>query len=58
MKKRKRNGGLYNPHDLNDVYQLKHLMRELTLVMHKLHSTAKVNLVTLYFQLTLLLLGM
>ena len=38
-------------------YQLKCLSRELTLVMCKQHSTATVNLVTLYFQLTLLLLS-
>ena len=49
---------LYNPRDLNDAYQLKCLMRELTLVMHKQHSTTTVNLVTLYFQLTLLPLSM
>ena len=35
-------------------YQSKYLMRELTLVMRKQHSTATVNLVTLYFQLTLI----
>ena len=56
--KHKQNVALYNPHDLNDAYQLKCLTRELTLVMHKQHSTATVNLVTLYFQLTLLLLSM
>ena len=56
----KRYMALYNPRDLNDTYsyQLKCLMRELTLVMRKQHSTATVNLVTLYFQLRLLLLSM
>ena len=49
---------VYNPCDLDDAYQLKCLARELTLVMHKQHSIATVNLVTLYFQLTLLLLSM
>ena len=51
---------LYNPRDLNDTYsyQLKCLTRELMLVMRKQHSTYKVNLVTPYFQLTLLLLSM
>ena len=55
-----RNVALYNPRDLNDAYsyQLKCLTRELTLVMRKQHSTATVNLVTLYFQFTLLLLSM
>ena len=52
--KGKQNKALYNPRDLNDAYQLKCLTRELTLVMHKQHSTAIVNLVTLHFQLTLL----
>ena len=47
--KHKRNVALYNPRDLTDAYQLKCLTRELTLVMHKQHSTATVNLVTLYF---------
>ena len=37
--------------------QLKCLTRELTLVMRKQRSTATVNLVTLYFQLTFLLLS-
>ena len=39
-------------------YQLKCLMRELMLVMDKQNNTATVNLVTLSFQLTLLLLSM
>ena len=56
--KHKQNVTLYNPHDLNDTYQLKCLTRELALVMHKQHSIATVNLVTLYFKLTLLLLSM
>ena len=56
----KRNVALYNQRDLNDAYsyQLKCLTRELTLVMRKQHSTVTVSLVTLYFQLTLLLLSM
>ena len=41
-----------------DSYQLKCLTHELMLVIHKQHSTVTVNLVTLYFQLTLLLLSM
>ena len=56
--KRKWNVALYNPCDLDDAYQLKCLARELMLVMHKQYSIATVNLVTLYFQLTLLLLSM
>ena len=48
--KRKQNVALYNPHDLNDAYQLKCLTYELMSLMHKQHSTATVNLVTLYFQ--------
>ena len=49
-----------NPRDINDTYsyQLKCLTHELMLVMRKQHNTATVNLVTLYFQLTLLLLSM
>ena len=38
--KRKRNVAVYNPRDLNDAYQLKCLMRELTLVIHKQYSIA------------------
>ena len=56
--KHKQNVSQYNPHDLNDAHQLKYLMHEMTLAMRKQHSTATVNLVTLYFQLTLLLLSM
>ena len=54
----KQNVALYNPRHLNNANKLKCLMRELTLAMHKQNSTVIVNLVTLYFQLTLLLLSM
>ena len=55
--KRNRNAALYKTCDLNEPFQLRCLTHELTLVMYKQHSTATVNLVTLYFQLTLLLLS-
>ena len=40
-----RNIALYNPHDLNNVHHLEHKTRKLTLVMHRQHSVATMNLV-------------
>ena len=53
-----RNVALYNPRALSDANLLECLTYELTLLMHRQHSIDTMNLVTLYFRLTLLLVNM